>query len=60
MGVSFKVSGHVIEWAQWKFHVRTCPRSGMVISNLTYTAQGEAPRDVMYEGAVSEVPPPSS
>jgi primary-amine oxidase len=54
LGPGFKLEGHDVSWQNWKFHFRTDPRVGLVVSNVTYT-DGGRDRQVMYEGSLSEI-----
>lgn len=55
-GKSFVIDGHVVRWGGWEFHLRPCPRAGMVVSRARFVdpESGEL-RDVMYKGMVSEL-----
>ncbi|KAE8268497.1 hypothetical protein A4X09_0g3851 [Tilletia walkeri] len=35
-GVSFKRTGHILEWQRWKLHVGFHPREGIVLSTISY------------------------
>ncbi|CAO1618809.1 unnamed protein product [Jaminaea pallidilutea] len=35
-GVSFKLTGNVLEWQKWKLHVAFHPREGLVLSTISY------------------------
>ncbi|GLJ45541.1 hypothetical protein SUGI_0958730 [Cryptomeria japonica] len=55
-GPSFKVHGHMVEWANWKFHVGFDLRAGPVISTAdVYDPEKGRFRSVMYRGFVSEL-----
>ena len=54
MGPGFKKTGYVIEWQNWRFHVRPDHRVGLVISTVTYQ-QGDQERPVLYQGHLSEI-----
>eukprot|EP01018_Ginkgo_biloba_P032646 Gb_33616 [translate_table: standard] len=55
-GPSFKVRGHMVEWANWKFHFSFDVRAGPVISTADVfdPEKGEF-RSVMYKAFVSEM-----
>lgn len=57
MGPSFKVEdGHIIRWANWRFHLKADQRAGMIISQAQVqdSETGEF-RSVMYKGFPSEL-----
>ena len=54
MGPGFSIDGGVIEWQNWRFHVRPDHRVGLVISTVTYQ-QGDDRRPVLYQGHLSEI-----
>ncbi|KAG8681374.1 hypothetical protein FRC09_017533, partial [Ceratobasidium sp. 395] len=53
-GVSFRVTGRVLEWQQWKMHVGFTPREGIVLSTVTYNDGGEV-RPVFYRMSLAEM-----
>ncbi len=53
-GTGFTLSGNVIEWQKWRFHLRPDHRVGMILSTVTY-ADGDDVREVLYEGYLSEI-----
>ncbi|KAG8744999.1 hypothetical protein FRC10_009107 [Ceratobasidium sp. 414] len=53
-GVSFKMTGRVLEWQQWKMHVGFTPREGIVLSTVTYNDGGEV-RPVFYRMSCAEM-----
>ena len=53
-GPNFKVSGHVVTWRKWQFHLRIDPRLGLVVSMVHYNDHGKM-RSILYEGSVSEL-----
>lgn len=53
-GPGFLIDGQYVEWQGWRFHLRTDPRVGVVISDVTYR-DGEEPRSVLYQGYLSEI-----
>jgi primary-amine oxidase len=54
LGPGFRLDGHVVEWQNWRFHVRPDQRVGTIVSTVTYR-DGEQPRPVLYEGHLSEL-----
>lgn len=55
-GPSFKVHGHMVEWANWKFHIGFDVRVGPVISTAdVFDEEKGKLRSVMYRGFVSEM-----
>jgi primary-amine oxidase len=54
LGPGFRLSGHVVEWQKWRFHVRPDHRTGLVMSTVTYEDAG-SPRPVLYQGQLSEI-----
>jgi len=54
LGPGFKKHGNVIEWQNWRFHVRPDHRVGLVISSVSYK-DGEEWRSVLYQGHLSEI-----
>lgn len=55
-GPSFKVHGHMVEWANWKFHLGFDVRVGPVISTADVFDEEKGKfRSVMYRGFVSEM-----
>jgi len=50
-GQNMSMSGNMIHWQNWDFHLKLDSRVGPVISTLTYNDQGEK-RKVMYEGSL--------
>lgn len=55
-GRGFKIDGHTVSWANWKFHVSFDMRAGTVISLASvYDAGKQRFRRVMYKGFVSEM-----
>jgi primary-amine oxidase len=53
-GVSFKVTGHEVEWQNWKFHIGFNYREGIVLSNITINDRGTA-RPVFYRLSLAEM-----
>ncbi|KAL9106461.1 MAG: hypothetical protein Q9187_008556, partial [Circinaria calcarea] len=39
-GVSFNVTGRIVEWQKWKIHVGFNHKEGIVLSNITYNDKG--------------------
>jgi primary-amine oxidase len=54
LGPGFKIEGHVVNWDQWRFHLRTDARVGTIISTVTWH-DGDTDRSVLYEGNLSEI-----
>ncbi len=53
-GVSFKVTGHQVEWQKWKFRVAFTSREGLVLNSITYTDEtGERP--ILHRASISEM-----
>lgn len=53
-GVSFKVTGHQVEWQKWKFRVSFNSREGLVLNTISYTDEtGERP--VLHRASVCEM-----
>jgi len=50
----FQVAGSEVAWERWKFHVRSDPRAGLVLSLVSFR-DGERQRSVLYEGSLSEI-----
>ncbi|KAL0063442.1 peroxisomal copper amine oxidase [Marasmius tenuissimus] len=53
-GVSFKVTGHEVEWQNWKMHVAFSHREGVVLSTVTYNDNGEV-RPILYRLSLAEM-----
>jgi primary-amine oxidase len=53
-GPGFALEGNQVSWERWKFHVRSDPRAGLVLSLVRYIDEGR-PRSVLYQGALSEI-----
>jgi primary-amine oxidase len=53
-GHGFQLQGHEVTWQNWSFHVRPDQRAGMIVSTVRYR-DGERPRQVMYQGNISEI-----
>ena len=53
-GHDYTLSGQVMHWHNWQFHVRLDPRVGPIFSLVKYNDQGRW-RSVMYEGSLSEL-----
>jgi primary-amine oxidase len=54
LGPGFRLRGNVVEWQKWRFHARSDPRVGTVVSAVTYD-DGGRPRPVLYQGHLSEI-----
>jgi primary-amine oxidase len=53
-GAGFHRDGNVVTWDRWRFHVRTDPRLGLVLSTVAYR-DNDRWRSVMYQGSLSEI-----
>jgi len=53
-GNGFTLTGNEVAWQHWRFHVRTDPRAGLVLSLVRYQ-DGERLRSVLYQGSLSEI-----
>ncbi|GLB43633.1 putative amine oxidase [Lyophyllum shimeji] len=53
-GVSFKVSGHQLEWQNWKMHISFTQREGIALSTITYNDHGEV-RPIIYRLSLAEM-----
>ena len=53
-GPNFRISGGVVEWQKWRFHIRMDRRVGLVLSNVVYNDGGRE-RSVLYQGYMSEM-----
>lgn len=49
-GVSFKVTGHLVEWQKWRFRVGFNPREGATLHDVTYDG-----RPILYRLSISEM-----
>ena len=55
-GVSFKVSGRVIEWQNWSVHVGFNYREGIVLNNITFFDKAENKiRPIIYRLSLAEM-----
>jgi len=54
LGPGFRLEGHVVNWDQWRFHLRSDARVGTIISTVTWR-DGDTDRPVLYEGNLSEI-----
>jgi primary-amine oxidase len=50
-GKNYHMSGNIISWQNWDFHLKLDPRVGPVLSTMTYNDQGTK-RKIMYEGSL--------
>lgn len=53
-GVSFKMDGRYISWANWKLHIGFNYREGMVLSNITFNDKGNE-RDTFWRLSLAEM-----
>ena len=53
-GPSFRVDGHAVSWANWRFRVGFTPREGLVLHDVGYVDRGVL-RPVLYRGSLSEM-----
>jgi primary-amine oxidase len=53
-GSGFKMNGNFVSWQNWRFHVRSDLRVGLILSLVTYD-DGSGQRSVMYQGHLSEI-----
>lgn len=54
LGAGFEFDGSIVEWQNWRFHVRHDQRAGLIVSTVTYRDGGRN-RRVLYEGYLSEM-----
>jgi primary-amine oxidase len=54
LGPGFRISGHIVDWQKWRFHVRPDPRVGAILSTVSYNDSGRR-RPILYEGHLSEM-----
>jgi primary-amine oxidase len=55
-GVSFKVTGRIIEWQNWSVHVGFNYREGIVLNNITYFDKAENRiRPIFYRLSLAEM-----
>lgn len=54
LGAGFEFDGSIVEWQNWRFHVRHDQRVGLIVSTVTYRDGGRE-RRVLYEGYLSEM-----
>ncbi len=54
LGPGFTINGNIVEWQNWRFHVRHDQRVGIIVSTVTYR-DGDDERPVLYEGYLSEM-----
>ncbi|CAN7461686.1 stalk domain-containing protein [Paenibacillus sp. LjRoot56] len=50
-GKNYNLTGNMISWGNWDFHLRLDSRVGPILSTMTYNDQGEK-RKIMYEGSL--------
>ncbi|KAH3670886.1 hypothetical protein OGAPHI_000597 [Ogataea philodendri] len=53
-GVSFKMTGNVMEWSNFKFHVGFNYREGIVLSDISYNDHGNV-RPIFHRMSLSEM-----
>lgn len=53
-GVSYKMDGRYISWANWKLHIGFNYREGMVLSNITFNDKGTL-RDTFWRLSLAEM-----
>ena len=53
-GVSFKMTGNVMEWQNFKFHIGFNYREGIVLSNITFDEHG-VERPIFYRLSLTEM-----
>lgn len=53
-GSNVEITGSMVRWDNWSFHLRVDQRVGPVVSLVTYDDQGTS-RDILYQLAVSEM-----
>ena len=53
-GPGFTLSGNMVRWQGWEFHVRVDPRLGLVLSRVMYDDAGSL-RSVLYQASLSEL-----
>ncbi|KAF1915680.1 copper amine oxidase [Ampelomyces quisqualis] len=55
-GVSFKMDGRYITWANWKFHIGFNYREGVVLSNITFNDKDKGTeRDTFWRLSLAEM-----
>jgi len=54
MGPGFEISGNIVTWQKWRFHIRSDQRVGPIVSTVSYE-DGDRRRPVLYQGALSEI-----
>ncbi|KAL3507902.1 hypothetical protein ACH5RR_033284 [Cinchona calisaya] len=55
-GPSFSIDGHIVRWADWKFHLDFDMRVGPILSLASiYDLEKDEYRNVMYRGFISEL-----
>ncbi|CDK27579.1 unnamed protein product [Kuraishia capsulata CBS 1993] len=53
-GVNFKMTGNVMEWSNYKFHIGFNYREGIVLSDISYNDKGEV-RPLFHRISLSEM-----
>ncbi|KLT39260.1 putative peroxisomal copper amine oxidase, partial [Cutaneotrichosporon oleaginosum] len=54
-GVSYKLTGRVIEWQNFKCHIGFTYREGLVLSGITYNDGAQGERPLFYRISVAEM-----
>jgi primary-amine oxidase len=54
LGPGFTREGGIVQWQNWRFHVRVDPRVGAIVSAVGIE-DGDRLRSVMYQGSLSEI-----
>ena len=54
LGPGFDFDGGIVDWQNWRFHIRHDQRVGLIVSTVTYR-DGGRDRRVLYEGYLSEM-----
>lgn len=53
-GHTFTLEGSLVEWRNWRFHLRWDVRAGLILSVVTYIDRGKK-RSVLYQGSIAEI-----
>ncbi|BEJ17521.1 hypothetical protein CspHIS471_0609220 [Cutaneotrichosporon sp. HIS471] len=54
-GVSYKLTGRMMEWQNFKFHIGFTYREGLVLSGITYNDGAKGERPLFYRISVAEM-----